>query len=116
MVKIIISLLIVFSVGVFAPYAVAEKYGLDKTAQAAKLPNQGNINIAQQIGLIIGVVLSFIGVLFLILMIYAGFMWMMARGSDQEIVKAKGIMTAAIIGIVIIFSSYAITKLVLNNL
>ena len=70
--------------------------------------------IQTKAGQIIGTVLSFVGVLFLILMIYAGILWMTAGGNDQIVTKAKGLLINSIIGIVIIFAAYAITAFVGN--
>jgi len=69
----------------------------------------GSDFLATKAGLIIGVILSFVGVLFLILMIYAGILWMTASGNEQQIAKAKSLLINAIIGIVIVFSAYALT-------
>jgi len=66
--------------------------------------------LATKAGLIIGVILSFVGVLFLILMIYAGILWMTASGNDEQIKKAKGLLVNAAIGIIIVFSAYALTS------
>ena len=63
-------------------------------------------------GQIIGAILSFVGVLFLGLMIYAGILWMTAQGNEQQVNKAKGMLTNAIIGIVIVFAAYAITAFI----
>lgn len=63
-------------------------------------------------GIIIGTVLSFVGVLFLIMMIYAGIMWMTAQGNDQQVTKAKDMLINSVIGIIIIFAAYAITAYV----
>ncbi len=72
----------------------------------------GSDFLATRAGQIISVILSFVGVLFLILMIYAGIMWMTASGNDQQISKAKSLMINAIIGIVVVFSAYALTSFV----
>lgn len=64
------------------------------------------------IGFIIKMLLSFIGVVFLLLMIYGGYIWMLARGNDQEVEKAKNIIKNAIIGLAVVLSAYAITLLV----
>lgn len=69
----------------------------------------GTQSPADSIGLAIQVVLGFIGVIFLILMIYAGYSWMMARGNQAEVDKAKRMLENAIIGLVIVLSAYAIT-------
>ncbi len=60
-------------------------------------------------GTIVGAALAFIGVLFFILMIYGGFLWMTAQGNDQQIEKAKNLIIAAVIGLIIVMSAYAIT-------
>lgn len=64
------------------------------------------------IGKIIGVGLSFVGVLFLILLIYGGFIWMTARGNQQDISKAMDLIQAAVIGLIIVLAAYAITAYV----
>lgn len=69
-------------------------------------------SISQTIGQVIGYILSFVGVIFLVLIIYAGFTWMLARGNEAEVKKAKDLMYDAIIGLIIIMSAYAITAFV----
>ncbi|MCX6794994.1 MAG: hypothetical protein NTY31_03375 [Candidatus Falkowbacteria bacterium] len=89
--------------------------GLNETANIVPaFQNQtgntyGSDFLATKAGLIIGVILSFVGVLFLILMIYAGILWMTASGNDEQIKKAKGLLVNAAIGIIIVFSAYALT-------
>jgi hypothetical protein len=68
------------------------------------------------IGNIITALLSFIGIVFLGYMIYAGYLWMIARGDEQKVTKAKGMIEQAIIGLVIVFSAYAITEFVSEQL
>lgn len=65
---------------------------------------------------IIQTALSFLGVIFLILMIYGGYLWMTARGNEEQSGKAKNTIVAAIIGIVIVLSAYAISYLVIEKL
>jgi len=60
-------------------------------------------------GQAIGLVLSFIGVLFLVLMIYAGITWMTSQGNEQKISKAKSLIMDSIIGIIIVFAAYVLT-------
>lgn len=68
--------------------------------------------IQTRAGQIIGIVLSFVGVVFLVLTIYAGIMWMTAAGNSQQVDKAKGMLINSIIGLVVIFAAYAITAFV----
>lgn len=68
------------------------------------------------IGAIITSVLSLMGVIFLIMAIYAGYTWMMARGNEEMVEKAKNTLTNAIIGIVIVMAAYAISYFVLSQI
>ncbi len=73
-------------------------------------------NIPQLIGRIIRQVMLYLGVFFLALTIYAGFIWMIARGNEQEIEKAKTILKNAIIGLIVVLLAYAITYLFMDAL
>jgi hypothetical protein len=64
---------------------------------------------------LISVFLGFMGIVFLILIIYGGFLWMTASGNEENVKKAKSLMFAGIIGLIIILSSFAIAQLVTDN-
>ena len=68
--------------------------------------SKSDINV--MIGQIITTALSFVGVIFLILMIYGGFLWMTAAGNDEKISKAKNIFRDGIIGIIVVLAAGAI--------
>lgn len=74
------------------------------------------LSLSEYIGSIIQYILSFLGVIFIILIIYAGFLWMTAGGDSEKITKAKDILINAVIGIVIILSAYIITTTILTKL
>ena len=88
--------------------AAAADYGLGDTKTAAGLPDAGD-SVSEITGKIIGAGLAFVGVLFFILMIYGGILWMTARGNEQQVTKAKDLIIAAVIGLIIILSAYTIT-------
>ena len=89
---------------------------LDKIggANGASLGVTGDLSTA--ISTVIKAVLSLVGTIFLALTIYAGILWMTAQGEEEKVTKAKGIITMAVIGLVIIMSAYAITYFVTSNL
>lgn len=79
--------------------------------------NPGNEpSLDQRISSIIGIFLSFLGVIFMVLMLYGGFNWMTAAGDEQKIDKAKDTIREAIIGIVIVIAAYAISIFVVGRL
>jgi len=60
------------------------------------------------LGTIIGALLSLLGVIFVVLMLYGGFNWMTAGGREEKVNVAKDTIRRAIIGLIITISSYAI--------
>mgnify|MGYP006883579264 FL=1 len=68
--------------------------------------------IQTKVGQIISILLSFVGVLFFILMIYAGILWMTAQGNEQQVSKAKNLLINATIGLIITLAAYAITSFI----
>ena len=73
-------------------------------------------SLGEIIGAIIGTFLSLLGIIFLCLIIYGGFIWMTSGGNESKVLKAKNILTQATIGIIIILSAYAITQFVFQSL
>ena len=71
-----------------------------------------NPNIPLVVGKVIKIVLGIVGSIALVLFITAGFIWMTAKGEATKIKKATDIMLWAAIGLVVIFSSYAILNFV----
>lgn len=63
-----------------------------------------------------GAILAFIGTIFFLLMIYGGIMWMTSNGDDKKVTKAKDLIVAAVVGLIIVLSAYAITAFVGNTL
>lgn len=74
--------------------------------------NETDLNTV--IGNIIMTVLSLIGAVAIIFIIYAGALWMTAAGNEQKAEKAKTILKQSIIGLLIILCAYAITYFVIN--
>lgn len=60
--------------------------------------------------------LGVVGLVFFILIFYGGYLWLAARGKDEDIKKAQDTIVAAIIGLMVIVGSYALTNLVFTRL
>ncbi len=76
----------------------------------------GERSIEEMVGIIINIALGFIGIIMVILFIYGGFLWMTAAGDDKKVSKAKDILTAAVIGLIIVLAAYAIARFVVYAL
>jgi hypothetical protein len=75
----------------------------------------GTRTIGEIVANIIQVVLGLLGVVFVILIIYSGFLWMSASGNDERIKSAQGHLRNAVIGVSIVIGAQIITYFVLYN-
>lgn len=85
--------------------------GLEETASKAGIA-QSPASPDAVAGVVVGQVISLVGIIFLVLMIYGGAMWMTAGGDEKKIDKARSIIGAALIGLLIVVGAYAITQFV----
>ena len=76
----------------------------------------GTTDIRITIARIIRTAMSLLGIIAVLIILYGGFKWMTAAGSDEAVGDAKKIITAGIIGLVIILTAYAIASFVINSL
>lgn len=109
------SLLAIATVFVGAVPAHAQGgYGLDQTAETAfegtDLERTANIDPGTVAGRIIATILSFLGIIMLGIVIYAGFLWMTAGGNQDKVGRAIKLITNASIGLLIILAAYLITR------
>lgn len=94
-----------------------DTFGINQTNTALN----GSLGAANTSPLVIGgrviqIALSFLGLLALILTIYAGWLWMTSNGEETKVTQAKQLLRNAVIGLVIILSAWAITTFVINKL
>lgn len=75
-----------------------------------------NFTLSQVIAVVIQGALSLLGIIFLIIIVFAGYRWMTASGNEESIKKAQDMIKRAIIGLVIVIMAYAITYFVFNQL
>lgn len=108
------ALLVAFFLVAFSPLIV---FGADANlASVGAGGGFGSSDLMTIIGRIINVFLSILGVICLILFVYAGAIWMTAGGDSKKVEKARAILINAVIGLVITLSAYAIATFVLNLL
>jgi hypothetical protein len=69
----------------------------------------GLINV---ISIVINTALGLLGVIFLTLLVYAGYIWMTAGGDESKVEKSKQTIGHALIGLLIVLCAYAIANFV----
>ena len=94
----------------------------DKNATAktpSEIANQAGLSIKDPREIaanVINVILGFLGIIAVVLILIGGFMWMTAAGNEDKTGTAKKIMTAGVIGLVIILAAFGIARFVIQAL
>ncbi len=106
---------------VFAvPLSTPPLDSLNKSAEGFKgffgFNNLDEQTLPAIIGVSIQIILSVLGLVFLILVVYGGILWMVAEGDTTKVGKARGLIFHAVLGLIIVLSAYAITAFVLSRL
>lgn len=109
----IISVVLALPLSVFAQGNINN--AVSNLGKLGKKAGTTETDISNVVGKAINAALTLVGITFLILMVYAGYLWMTARGEEAPIENAKKIVRAAIIGIVLVMSAYAITFFVTSR-
>lgn len=96
----------------------AAKYGAQKVYNSSLLSligisNQEPLDVVQGA---VRLILGFVGIVLMVLIIYAGFTWIKARDNSGEVDKAKSIIESAIYGIVIVVLAYGISEFIFSRL
>lgn len=76
----------------------------------------GTTDIRLTIASIIRTAMSLLGIIAVLIILYGGFRWMTAAGNEDNVHKAKQIIIAGIIGLIIILTAYAIASFVIGSL
>lgn len=85
------------------------------------------LNYANSIGLgnrdprdiassVIKIILGFLGIIAVVIILLGGFKWMTAAGNDDKVGEAKKIISAGVVGLLIILASYGLASFVINQL
>ncbi|MBU0597161.1 pilin [Patescibacteria group bacterium] len=76
----------------------------------------GETDISTIVGKIIKTATGIMGSLTLLVFVYGGFVWITSAGQPEKVKKGMTTMLYAVIGLFVIFSSYAILDLVFESL
>ncbi|PIR02878.1 MAG: hypothetical protein COV60_03295 [Candidatus Magasanikbacteria bacterium CG11_big_fil_rev_8_21_14_0_20_43_7] len=99
---------------VFSSGSLTEKINTQvKTAgNAAGLEKR---DVAEYIGSGVQIVLGFIGTLFLVLIVFAGYVRLTSHGEEDRVKKSTSTAISALLGLVIVLLAYGITRFVVTR-
>ncbi len=93
-----------------ALYGTAEEAGYETFSE-----NAGD-TIPEVVGNIINLVMSALGTIAVLLILYAGYLWMTAGGNDDQISKSKSILKQVTVGLIVLALGYAIVSFVVTQI
>lgn len=100
---------------VSAAYDFKQNSGINDVAPIMGYDANSEMTPEYYIGVVLSLIFSAMGLIFLILIIYAGINWMTAQGNTSQVDKAKNTIVKAIVGLIICLSAYGITYFVMNT-
>jgi hypothetical protein len=65
---------------------------------------------------IVNVILGFLSIIAVLIILMGGFKWMTAGGNEEKVEEAKKLIIAGVVGLAVIFTSFAIATFVINQL
>ena len=117
---------LVLAFGILALFSIAntslaqaqtiDEYGVDQVGDELDGRLGENRDVRITVVRFIQIGLTFLGVIAVVIILYAGFLWMTSGGNEEKISKAKKILINAVIGLVIILSAWTITAYLINKI
>ncbi len=112
----LLAIPILVSAQTTTPASVRIKEGITDTGAKAGLVQEGTeTELPLIIMRIVKQLLALLGTIFTILIMYGGFLWMTAGGNEEQVGKARKILQNAVIGLLIVALSYAISTFIIGN-
>ena len=99
----------------YVPMVHAQDFGqgnLKSVGDTAKITTTQTLPVL--IGNLVRTFIGLLGIIFLLLVVYAGVLWLTAQGDDEKVTHAKDLLKNAVIGLIIITVAYALTGFIIN--
>ena len=114
---LVASISLIFLFVLIVPSLVqAQDLGADLVAESATSAGIGESSLPAILGRIFKIVLSVLGLIALVVVIIAGIQWMTSGGNSEKIKKAKALLSAGLIGLLIIVCAYAMVSFIISSL
>lgn len=88
--------------------------GLKETNAEVKLKDTGTVE--ERIGNVVGIVFGFSSIIFLIMIVYGGLIWMTASGNEASVKKARSTLIHAAIGLFVTLMAYQVASYVIAKI
>lgn len=103
-----VSVALIFTLAL--PVQAQPDFGFDYAANIGL----GNADPRDAAISLIKVMMTFIGLIAVLVILFGGFRWLVSGGDEDKVALARRTITGGIIGIILMLSAWAITTFVLN--
>ena len=110
----VLSLVIIPTAASFAAIT-ADDLGAGPSGDIAANIKLGNTSPLKTATNLINTAMMFLGIIAVAIILLGGFKWMTAGGGEEKITEAKKLMSAGVIGIIIILSAWGIANFILGK-
>lgn len=76
--------------------------------------DEGGVTVESIVQVSINALLSLLGIIFVVLTVYGGIIWMNAGGNDKKVEEGRSIISQALVGLVVVLAAAAISYFVMN--
>jgi len=127
---ILVTTLTIFTIAIFSTLALAQDAkdaketaleGLEETAgppgfQNTSVADDPGENLATMVGKVVNFLFGPIAIIFFIIILIGGYQWMIAKGNEERIAKAKKFILNGVWGMMVIFFAWTLVLVILNAL
>jgi len=112
---------LIFASGMLA-FAILAPVSALAQADPLGVEDAARINVGESrdlkfaISNVVNIVLGFLGILAVIIIMYAGFKWMTASGNEEQVGEARKMLLQAVIGLIIIMAAWVIINFVTTEI
>ncbi len=107
--------IVVLFFAIFAPFVVSAKPNLGTNYVGNLGLTEANNTDPRAFAInIVKYLMTFLGIIAVLVVLYGGFIWMTAGGNEDKVDKAKKMIISGAIGLVIVLSAFAIITFVIN--
>jgi len=113
LIKFSIFVIIALALFTSVDFVLAQDIGINYAGNIG-LQDTGETDVKTFIVNIIKYALTFLAIIAVAMVLYGGFVWMTSNGQADRVQKAKNILIAAVIGLIITLSAFAIVTFIVN--
>jgi len=113
---IFLTLIVLIGFFICEPNLAADRTFQQGLTEAGKAYGSSSTSLQAYIAALVKALLSLIGIVFVALIIYGGFLYLTSGGGEDKIKKAKSTLKNSVIGLVIVLCGYSIAYFIASQL